>query len=122
MVIPEVGHPRTGDRRRNRSRIALNRIAFNRIAFNRIALRCWLDVPNARRRFGKRGTKGARTCPTPAFANGQSSAEASGTIGILHTALASRLDARDSGLAFSRRLIRTGVPGSSKNSRKELTR
>jgi hypothetical protein len=26
------------------------------------------------------------------------------------------------GLAFSRRLIRTGVPGNSKNSRKELTR
>ncbi len=26
------------------------------------------------------------------------------------------------GLAFSRRLIRTGVPGSSKNSRRELTR
>ena len=26
------------------------------------------------------------------------------------------------GLAFSRKLIRTGVPGSSKNSRKELTR
>jgi hypothetical protein len=76
----------------------LNRIAFNQIAFNQIALRCWRDVPNARRRFGKRGTKGPRACPTPAFANRQSSAEASGTIGILHAALASRLDVRDSGL------------------------
>jgi hypothetical protein len=80
------------------NRIAFNRIAFNQIAFNQIALRCWRDVPNARRRFGKRGTKGPRACPTPAFANRQSSAEASGTIGILHAALASRLDVRDSGL------------------------
>src|SRR5713226_1096735 len=51
MVIPEDGHLNV-DRRHY----------CNRIALNRITLGCWLDTPNVRRRFGKRGTKG----PTPA--------------------------------------------------------
>src|ERR1700730_12541573 len=95
MVIPEDGHLNV-DRRHN-----CNRIALNRIGLNRITLGCWLDTPNVRRRFGKRGTKGPRTCSTPAFANKPSSVEASSTIRILHAALASCLDVHDSGFAPS---------------------